>query len=184
MNAEPYRTRRIFRSSLTSQDTIRELFQILCLAELLDPSEEMWLVSPWISDPVLLDNRGGGFDSVNPQWRRREIRLSDFAVQAMTNTTRVVVVTRPDVHNETFIERLRERASETGVRERLEVILAERLHVKGILTAAGLLSGSMNLTYSGLELNDELVLFETSPEAVAQARLAFRHYRSGRSDER
>ena len=52
------------------------------------------------------------------------------------------------------------------------------------LTAAGLLSGSMNLTYSGLELNDELVLFETSPEAVAQARLAFRHYRSGRSDER
>lgn len=179
MSNTPYQLRRIFRGAQTSQAMIRELLQFICLAELLHPSEEVWLVSPWVSDLVLLDNRAGVFDAVNPQWRRREIRLADFAVQLMINTSRVVLVTRPDAHNETFIGRLQERAVEAGVDDRLEVLLLESLHTKGILTATGLLSGSMNLTYSGVELNDEYVVFDRSPEAVAQARLAFRQYQVG-----
>jgi hypothetical protein len=74
--------------------------------------------------------------------------------------------------------------AEAGVDDRLEILLVERLHTKGILTATGLLSGSMNLTYSGVELNDECVVFDTCPEAVAKARLAFRQYRAGATDER
>lgn len=184
MSVTPYQVRRIFRSALTSQDMIRELLQMICLAELLCPSEEVWLVSPWVSDLVLLDNCAGAFDAVNPQWRRREIRLADLAVQLMINTSRVTLVTRPDEHNGTFIGKLEERAAEAGVDDRLEILLVERLHTKGILTATGLLSGSMNLTYSGVELNDECVVFDTCPEAVAKARLAFRQYRAGATDER
>lgn len=178
MSTPLYSTRRIFRSAATSQDVVRELLQIMWLAELMAPSDEVWLVSPWLSDFVLLDNRSGRFDSVNPQWQRREIRLVDYTTQLMTAGARVVVVTRPDQHNLTFLGRIQDRAKESALEENLEVLQRERLHTKGILTSGGILMGSMNLTYSGLELNEESVYYETSPEAIAKARVEFSHYRS------
>lgn len=178
MSVPRYETRRIFRSSITSQEVVRELVQLMCLAELVSPSPETWLVSPWISDFVLLDNRSGSFDGINPQWQRREIRLVDYAVQLMTHGTHTIVVTRPDTHNQTFLNRLSDRVEEAGLGDRLQVLFRERLHTKGILTAGGLLLGSMNLTYSGLELNEESVYYETSREALAKARVEFETYRS------
>ena len=153
------------------------------LAELVAPGSETWLVSPWISDFVLLDNRSGRFNAISPQWKRREIRLLDFAMQLMTNGTHVIVVTRPDAHNETFLNRLGDRALEAGLGDLIQVIVRERLHTKGILAAGGLLMGSMNLTYSGLELNDESVYYDTSSEAIAKARVEFETYRSEQAHE-
>lgn len=184
MSTPRYETRRIFRSAVTSQGVIRELVQIMCLAELIAPGPEVWLVSPWISDFSLLDNRSGRFDSINPQWQRREIRFVDCALQFMTNGTRVIVVTRPDSHNQTFLDRFSDRALEAGLSDSAQILLHDRLHTKGILTTGGLLLGSMNLTYSGLELNDESVSYETSTEAIAKARVAFETYRSGHVHER
>lgn len=183
MTAPRYNTRRIFRSAVTSQDVIRELVQIMCLAELLAPSQEVWLVSPWISDFVLLDNRTGRFDAINPQWQRREIRLVDYAQQVMTNGTRIILVTRPDSHNQTFLHRLTDRVNEAGLGENIEVLQLDRLHTKGILTKRSLLLGSMNLTYNGLEINDESVYFETATEAIAKARVEFETYRSEYCDD-
>lgn len=158
--------------------------QIMCLSELLAPSPEVWFVSPWISDFVLLDNRSGRFDAINPQWQRRNIRLVDYAVQLMTNGTSVVVVSRPDSHNQTFLGRISDRATENGLEDRIEVLQRERLHTKGILTAGGVLLGSMNLTYSGLELNDESVYYEISTEAIAKARVELQNYRSSQFNGR
>ena len=177
MSTPHYETRRIFRSTVSSQDVVRELLQIMCLAELLAPSREVWLVSPWISDFVLLDNRSGQFDAINPQWRHREIRLVSYTLQLMTHGTDVIVVTRPDSHNQTFLERLTDHAFEAGLADHLDVSRRDRLHTKGILTEGGLLLGSMNLTYSGLELNEESVYYETSSEAIAKARVEFQSYR-------
>lgn len=184
MSTPKYQTRRIFRSAITSQDVVRELLQIMCLSELLAPSEEVWFVSPWISDFVLLDNRSGRFDSLNPQWQRREIRLVDYALQLMTNGTHVVIATRPDLHNQTFLERLDDRSQEAGLADHVHLLSRGRLHTKGLLTDGGLLLGSMNLTYSGLELNEESVFYETSAEAIAKARVEFQTYRSEQSNER
>lgn len=183
MSTPRYETRRIFRSAVTSQDVVRELVQMMCLAELVAPSREIWLVSPWISDFVLLDNRSGRFDAINPQWQRREIRLVDFVLQLLTNSTRVVVVTRPDVHNQTFLDRLNDRALEAGVSDYIQLLQRNRLHTKGILTDGGLLLGSMNLTYSGLELLEESVYYEISAEAIAKARVEFQTYRTGQANE-
>lgn len=183
MSSPRYKTRRIFRSAVTSQEVIRELVQIMCLAELMAPSREVWLVSPWISDFILLDNRNGRFDAINSQWQRREIRLVDYALQVMTNGTRIIVVTRPDSHNQTFLNRLTERANEAGLDDHIEVLKLERLHTKGILTKNSLLLGSMNLTYNGLEINDESVYFEIAIEAIAKARVEFETYRTEYYDE-
>lgn len=156
----------------------------MCLAELLAPSREVWLVSPWISDFVLLDNRSGRFDAINPQWQRREIRLVDYTQQLMTHGTSVIVVTRPDSLNQNFLNRLEDRCQESGLDDRLQLLSRNGLHTKGILTDGGLLFGSMNLTYSGLELNEESVYYETSPEAIAKARIEFQNYRSEHANAR
>ena len=179
MSGSDYSSRRIFKSTVTSQNVIRELLQIICLAEALEPSGEVWFVSPWISDFVLLDNRSGGFNSVNPQWHGREIRLTDLALQLMTGGTRITVVTRPDGHNRTFLDKMQDVANEAGLGKLLTLIVRDNLHTKGIVSDSGLLLGSMNLTYNGLELNDEYVQYDTVPENIAKARLEFEFYKEG-----
>ena len=41
------------------------------------PSKELWIVSPWISNIELIENRGGDFDIINPDWRGKIIKLED-----------------------------------------------------------------------------------------------------------
>jgi hypothetical protein len=151
--------RRIFKSAITSKKVIQELITLMMIGELVAPGREAWIVSPWITDVPLLDNRAGSFDAVNPEWGHREIRLADIAVQLMSGGTAVRIVTRPDDHNEVFLRRLAESADSAAVRDLLSITIRERLHTKGILTSRGFLSGSMNLTYSGLDLNEELITY-------------------------
>ena len=67
-----FETRRIFKSAVTSQNLIRELLQMMLLGELLSPGgQRTWLVSPWISNIMLFDNRAGGFGTINPEWGNR-----------------------------------------------------------------------------------------------------------------
>ena len=176
-----YTTRRIFKSTVTSQNIIRELLQIIFLSEIINPSEELWFISPWISDVTLLDNRSGNFDSVNPDWRGREIRLSDLTLHLLTLGTRIIIVTRGDEHNEVFLDKLRDKACEAAIDGLLDLITRDNLHTKGILSDASLLLGSMNLTYNGLELNDEFVEYDTARDSITKARLAFDNYRQENS---
>ncbi|MBF0097672.1 MAG: PLD-like domain protein [Magnetococcales bacterium] len=177
---DDYKLRRIFKSVGTSRNVVNELITLMFLAELVDPGPEVWIVSPWISDVPLLDNRAGSFNAVNPGWGRREIRLSDVAVQLMLGGNRLIIVTRPDEHNKIFLHRLEDAVAETDLTTALEVIVRDKLHTKGILTRRGLLLGSMNLTYNGLELNDEVVEYDIDPANLADARLAFGGYRDGK----
>ena len=94
----------------------------------------------------------------------------------MVGGTEVNIVTRPDDHNEVFLRRLEDSASAAGVRQLLSMTERDRLHTKGILTCRGLMLGSMNLTYSGLDLNDEVITYDTDPQALASARIAFANY--------
>lgn len=179
MTTNAFVTRRIFRSSITSQNVIRELLQLIFVAEIIAPSDTIWFVSPWISDVVLFENRTGGFDCINPEWRGRDVRVSDVALHLLTSGSRVVLVTRSDEHNRAFVERLVDMAGESGVDRNLVTVLRDSLHTKGILLGGGVLLGSMNLTYNGLEINDEFVEFDTAGESVGSARLAFEAYLDG-----
>jgi phosphatidylserine/phosphatidylglycerophosphate/cardiolipin synthase-like enzyme len=169
------KTRRIFKTATTGQDEIRELLQFMFTGELLAPSDEFWLVSPWISDVVIIDNRSGLFSSLNPSWGFREIRLSEILSQLLSIGVRAVIVTRPG-ESELFLSQLNHQLDSIGLLNALTVILRENLHIKGVLCDNCLLTGSMNFTYYGLELNDEQVTFETDSEAIAGARIEFRSY--------
>lgn len=170
--------RRIFKSIVTSPKVIQELITLMMVSELLDPGPAVWIVSPWISDVPLLDNRAGNFDSINPEWGHREVRLSDLAVQLMSGGSQVKLVTRPVDHNKEFIRRIRESADAAAVRNQLTIKEAERLHTKGILTSRGLMLGSMNLTYSGLVLNQEVIEYDTNEAALVKAEMEFETYLS------
>ena len=177
-----FETRRIFKSVVTSQNLIRELLQMMFLGELLAPgSERAWLVSPWISDVALLDNRAGGLTAVNPEWGHREIRLIEVMTDVMARGTAVGIATSLDEHNDPLIDALISVAAENGLENKLHIVRRQHLHIKGVLLKRGLLTGSMNLTYNGLELNDEMVVYDTTPKTLAEARINFESYvESGR----
>lgn len=171
-----YFYRRIFKSQLTGTATTRELLQTMFVGEMLQVAATLWIVSPWISNVVLIDNRSGNFDSLNPEWGRREIRLADTLIALMSRGSKVVIVTRNQESNMTFITHLRNLAEHHALDDQVIVKIHNLLHTKGILLSRSLLIGSMNLTYNGLEMNDEWIEFSTDPEDVARTRLEFATY--------
>jgi phosphatidylserine/phosphatidylglycerophosphate/cardiolipin synthase-like enzyme len=179
---DTFASRRIFKSAVTSQNLIRELLQLVLLGELMAPGgQRVWFVSPWISNIAILDNRAGGFNSVNPEWGAREIRLVEVGVELMVRGCPLGVATSLDDHNVAFLDALAEAAAAIGVSDKLSIVRRENLHTKGILLRRGLLTGSMNITFRGLELNDEAVIYDTNPQSLAQARINFESYLEARA---
>ena len=174
------RSRRIFKSATASQHEVRELFQFVFLGELLNPGRATWLVSPWISDVPILDNRSGAFNLVDPDWGSREISISEMLLSLMRRGQPIFIATRSLDHNKRFLSVVREKARNSGLESKLWINdRADALHTKGLLTDRALLSGSMNFTYGGFELNDEVISFDVDLQQIAEARINFDRYRNG-----
>jgi phosphatidylserine/phosphatidylglycerophosphate/cardiolipin synthase-like enzyme len=171
-----YAYRRIFKSQLTGSATIRELLQSMFVGELLRPPAHAWIVSPWVSNVVLLDNRHGHFDAINPEWGHREVRLADVLLTLMTRGSEVTIVTRNQDSNVKFIADFRELTERHLLQLQASIKVRDTLHTKGILLSRVLLLGSMNLTYNGLQINDEWVEFSLDSEDIARTRLEFESY--------
>lgn len=169
--------RRIFKTQTTGVATIKELLQTMFVAEVLQPGDEIWIVSPWISNVVLIDNRSGSFDALNPEWGRREIRLADVLVTLMNYGAKVHIVTRNVATNNAFRTRIADLARENELEELLKIYIHSQLHTKGILLTRCLLMGSMNLTYNGMEINDEWVEYSLDQQDLGRTRLEFARYK-------
>jgi len=174
-----FKSRRIFKTATSSQNEIRELLQFMFMAELISPGEKLWLVSPWVSNVPILDNRSGLFGSLDPTWGQRVVRLNEILVRLLSLNTEVIIVTRPDDHCKNFVQRLEEEVDSSGGHDKLTVLWREELHTKGILTTKSLLTGSMNLTNNGLDLLDEQVTYDTAPQEIAQGLMNFEDYLEG-----
>jgi hypothetical protein len=165
--------RNAFTTPTTSGTEIREILEGIFVAELLVPSESIWLVSPWITDIEILDNRCGQFSSLVPTWDLRKIRLSEIFAHLLSQS-RIHIVTRPDPHNETFRRKMDDLSRLSDNTGNLQVTIRDKLHLKGLLGQDYYLSGSMNLTYSGVEVNSEGVTLNRTPKAISEARIHFR----------
>lgn len=168
--------RRIFKSQQTGVAVIRDLLQSMFVGEMLRAGDKIWIVSPWVSNIVLIDNRSGNFDTLNPEWSRREIRLIDVLIALMARGSSVVIVTRNLDANTSFLNGLRESAERNALEHKVVIKTSNLLHTKGILLSKSLLTGSMNLTYTGLEMNDEWIQFSIDPEDIANTRLELDKY--------
>ncbi len=167
------KTRTLRTSAFASREELADALQSLFLAELLQPSQPLWLITPWISDVVVLDNRTGTFTGLVPDLATRQIRLTEILTHQMARGGQVVIACRPNPHNTAFIQQLTESAKSRGVAELLHWQFAEELHEKGILSQCAMLSGSMNLTYNGLRRLEESILITRDPDSMARARHAY-----------
>ena len=166
-----YINRRIFKNQMTGPSTLRELLQTMFVAEMLHTGGTLWIVSPWVSNVVLIDNRSGNFDSLNPEWGRREVRLAELLASLMARGSRIVLVTRDSETNMSLIGSLREETVRQALEDHLVLVLRDELHTKGIVFSRSMLVGSMNLTYNGLAINDESIEFCIDAEDIARTRL-------------
>jgi len=172
--------RRIFKSQQTGVAVIRELLQSMFVGEMLRAGDNIWIVSPWISNIVMIDNRSGNFDTLNPEWSRREIRLLDVLIALMARGSYVNIITRDIDTNTVFLNGLRDMTERNSLEHQVLIKTSNYLHTKGILLSKSLLIGSMNLTYTGLEMNDEWIQFSIDPEDISNTRLEFIKYIEGR----
>jgi hypothetical protein len=146
------------RSSIVQlADCISSLFAL----ELLSPSPEIYLISPWIGDVPLLNNSYGQYRSIAPEMTKRWIGLLDLINMLSERGSKVHILTRTNqVQNDSFLRRLSARVLRKQT---------TNLHEKGLITHCFYLRGSMNFTYSGVNLNDENVELTTDPNIISQA---------------
>tara|TARA_Y100001970_G_C14250273_1_gene871343 strand:- start:569 stop:1105 length:537 start_codon:yes stop_codon:yes gene_type:complete len=167
-------TRRIFKNSVTGPQVLQELLQAIFVSELLVPSQnEIWIVSPWISDIPIIDNSSAGYDIINPDWRGRLIKLSEVLVQMSLSNMKLNIVTNFDDHNIAFHNRIEEKIYELSLGKNITLIKKDGTHMKGLLTDKGFLAGSMNFTQRGIFMNDEWIHYDISKKELPQVRLHF-----------
>lgn len=166
-------TRQIMRTATSAHNEIRELLGGILCAELVAPSERVWLVSPWIRDVELLDNRSGAFRGIGPGWARQELRLCKLLAELARRGTKLTVVTRPGDGNDEALAILRREVGDGPAAARLHCQTRTELHTKGLLGDDYCLSGSMNFTRNGIDRLDEMVTYTTDAAQVGTLRIEF-----------
>ncbi len=162
------------------QTDIADLLEMVFVAELLSPSRCIWLISPWISDVVVVRNRTARFAALEPTWEPRDIRLVEVLTQLTIRGADLRVALRPGDHNERFLDQLRISIRNANTSELVDLSVREELHEKGLLGDSFYLSGSMNITHNGIYKLDEAVRFETDSAAIASTRLVYHNRWGGR----
>lgn len=145
---------------------LRDLLQTLFVAELLAPSRELWLTFAWISDVEVLDNSARRFAAIEPDWPSAPIRLSQVLDALLARGSHVRLIIREHGHNDYFIARLQNLKARYG--GLIGWCVSKDFHAKGLLGEDFFLSGSMNLTRSGISVNGEHLTLRTDPAAIAE----------------
>lgn len=165
-------SRYIHRRAARPHRLISEALQGLIVSELLSHGGRLLIVSPWISDVPLLDNRGGRFGVLNSTWGARVIRLSAILRTLLEQQTEIYLHCGPGLRESAFIKSLSETARRDGTEMRLHTRQSSHPsdvldHEKAIAGENWIIHGSMNLTFRGVEINGELVTVSTDPAHVA-----------------
>ena len=150
-------TERIIWSSQANPGAVDLLGSCLALLMVAPASDDaLYFSSPWLSDFPLLDNRFFEFAGVFPECGDKgNVSFSD-CLEALSTRWTVRLVTLDNDTSRGFLGRI-----DTG--STIEVCYAsDAFHAKGILTPYFLLRGSMNLTYSGVNINDEQITYVAS----------------------
>jgi len=145
------------KSSIQLTDCLSSLLAL----ELLSPSQVLYLFSPWISDVLVLSNTFGQFRPLIPELSENDVRLAPLLNILAERGSQIRLLCRPDQpYTDDFLRKL----SAT-----VDVKRVETLHEKGLINDHFYLRGSMNFTFSGINLNDEHVELTTEPHEVALA---------------
>lgn len=165
-------TRLIHRTAASPSRDIAECLEAFFLSELLHPGKRLLLVSPWMSDFPALDNRGGEFTAVEQSWTAIRVPFSGVLRALLLRGVEVRMACGPGERETELLTRVEQGAMLDGTTTRL---LPSRLphnhrvfsHEKALVADSWAIYGSMNLTYSGVSMNGELITVTTDSTAVA-----------------
>lgn len=151
------------------RQALADVLSSCLLTEMLVPSQPLWLISAWISDVEIIDNAGGAFEALAPDWPRGAVRLSAVLARIVELGGSVFVGVCDDTHNEAFVERL--KVIHRSAPQRVRWAIAAELHQKCLCGERFALRGSMNVTWNGLNANEEQMTLTTTPAEVRRLRL-------------
>jgi hypothetical protein len=138
-----------------------------CLLAAREIPRPIYLCSPWISDFVVFENGLAQFSALVPSAAdKMRLFLSDCLAQ-LAEYQEIRIFSKKTDSTEAFarIPALR--------RDGIRIVFGDdRLHEKGILTPYFYLEGSMNITYSGVTLNSEKIVYHSGTEPEIRSKLA------------
>ena len=120
--------RRITTAGRRQTRTLNDLMQNLLVAELLAPSRQLWVLSPWISDVDVIDNTAGQFKTVLPGSPSRRIRLTEVLIELARRGSEVRVLTRDVESNIVVRQRLENVGGPDGKLEKRDAHRAPAGH--------------------------------------------------------
>jgi hypothetical protein len=150
---------------------VSDVIQSLFISEVLAPSDELWLLSPWISDIPVIDNSAGAFSSLLPARPVGAITLTDALIHLGGQGAQIYVIVRKDSRNLLVSNKL--RTAQISGDLSILVIEQDNLHEKALLSSRFLLQGSMNFTHFGREVNEEALVLDSTSDSIARARLDY-----------
>lgn len=160
------------RDQRTGQATgvkIDSLLSDVLLSELLTPSSDLWLMSPWITDIEVLDNTGGVYDAAFNTPLNRPYLFAEILGLLTRAGSRLRVISRPGTSAH-FLDHLQRQAEPDNLR----IIRDENIyHEKTFCGDDWQITGSMNYTFHGMHKNDERSRYLLDPTAAALTRVEF-----------
>lgn len=166
-------TRLIHRSAASPSRDIAECLEGLLAYELMDPGRRLLIISPWISDFPALDNCVGRFTAIDASWTATYVPFSAVLRTILQRGTHIRMACGPGDRESEFVARLDRVAALDGTGDHLWVTRLPRehrlfSHEKAIVADTWAIYGSMNLTYSGVTMNGELITVTTDATKVSE----------------
>lgn len=163
-------SRDIMTKSLLGKRELREILSSIFAGVIIVP-QNLWLVTAWLTDFDVLDNRSGNWSYLNPEWGARQVSFLDLLETAVKSGCHLNMVVKEDIINDAALYRLRTNlGKEVGFR----ICESQEVHIKGFLTESCFLKGSMNFTYSGANKNEEMLSLTGDEHQLSSARIEFK----------
>jgi hypothetical protein len=155
-------------SATTSlRDLLSSALACTLLRDQWELAKPVYICSPWITDFTVFDNRYGQFETLTASMRgRSSIRFGDVLL-TLSRKTEIRIISKETEATRQFL------INKNFPNGNIFVKMAdESLHEKGLLTPDFYLEGSMNLTYSGVNLNREKVSYHAGVDRPVIERMA------------
>lgn len=151
----------------------RQLKEVLTsiFAGLIFSPQDIWLVTAWLTDFDVIDNRSGDWNVLNPNWGSRMITFLDLLETAVDAGCQLNLVVKQSDRNDSAVNRLKNYFANNDL---FYLCISQELHIKGLLTKSCFLKGSMNFTYFGANKNEELLTLTSDLHSMSSARIDFK----------
>lgn len=135
-------------------------------------SRAVYFASPWMSDFVLFNNSFRQVVAVFPELAERsEIRFSDYLL-ALGVQRSIRLITTHTAASDAFVSQLQAQLAERAERTVAVRFATSEAHEKGILAPSFYMSGSMNITHSGVYVKGEKLTYHAAAELSEEDRIA------------